>query len=397
MLFFEIHLEISHFLTNFAQKMAFEQVIGQREVQQRLMRMVDEERLPHAIMLTGPQGAGKLALAIGFAKVLLSQGGETSMFGEPVESPMLRKLEHPDLHFTYPTIKLPSMSADHKPVSDDFAREWHELVMAGPYFTMNEWLELMGGENQQAIITAGESDALIRKLSLKSSQGGYKVSIIWLPERMNIECANKILKLLEEPPSQTVFIMVCQEPHKLLETIRSRVQRIDIKRIADEDIEEALRNKRGLEEEVAHRTARMANGSWLKALELLSVDSENELFLDLFQMLMRLAYQRKIKDLKTWSERMAGLGREKQKRFLEYFLRLIRENFMYNFHQEELCYMTQREEDFAKNFARFVNEANILPISDLVNRAIRDIGQNANAKIVFFDMALQMIVLLIQK
>ena len=262
---------------------------------------------------------------------------------------------------------------------------------------MTEWLEQMGGENQQAIITAGESDALIRKLSLKSSQGGYKVSIIWLPERMNIECANKILKLLEEPPSQTVFIMVCQEPHKLLETIRSRVQRIDIKRIADEDIEEALRNKRGLEEEVAHRTARMANGSWLKALELLSVDSENELFLDLFQMLMRLAYQRKIKDLKTWSERMAGLGREKQKRFLEYFLRLIRENFMYNFHQEELCYMTQREEDFAKNFARFVNEANILPISDLVNRAIRDIGQNANAKIVFFDMALQMIVLLIQK
>ena len=365
--------------------MAFEQVIGQREAQERLMQMVNEGRLPHAIMLCGPQGCGKMALALGMAKVLLG------------ESAMLAKWEHPDLHFTYPTIKLPSMSAEHKPVSDDFAKEWHELIMAGPYFTMTEWLEQMGGENQQAIITAGESDALIRKLSLKSSQGGYKVSIIWLPERMNIECANKILKLLEEPPSQTVFIMVCQEPHKLLETIRSRVQRIDIRRIADEDIEEALRTKRGLEEEVAHRTARMANGSWLKALELLSVDSENELFLDLFQMLMRLAYQRKIKELKTWSERMAGLGREKQKRFLEYFLRLIRENFMYNFQQEELCYMTQREEDFAKNFARFVNEANVLPISDLVNRAIRDIGQNANAKIVFFDMALQMIVLLLQK
>jgi DNA polymerase-3 subunit delta' len=255
----------------------------------------------------------------------------------------------------------------------------------------------MGGENQQAIITAGESDSLIRKLSLKSSQGGYKVSIIWLPERMNIECANKILKLLEEPPSQTVFIMACQEPDKLLETIRSRVQRIDIKRIADEDIEKALHDKRGLAEDVAYRTARMANGSWLKALEMLSADSENELFLDMFQTLMRLAYQRKVKDLKTWSERMAGMGREKQKRFLTYFLRLIRENFMYNFHQEELCYMNQREEDFAKNFARFVNEANILPISELANRAIRDIGQNANAKIVFFDMALQMIVLLIQK
>ncbi len=364
---------------------SFEQVIGQKEAQERLLKMVDEDRLPHAIMLCGPQGSGKMALAMGFAKRLLG------------DSAMMAKWEHPDLHFTYPTIKLPSMSSDHKPVSDDFASEWHELIMAGPYFTMTEWLEQMGGENQQAIITAGESDDLLRKLSLKSSQGGYKVSLIWLPERMNIECANKILKLLEEPPSHTIFILVCQEPDRLLETIRSRVQRIDVKKIADEDIKQALMQKRGLTEEVAHRIARMANGSWLKALEMLNADSENELFLDMFQTLMRLAYQRKVKDLKTWSERMASLGREKQKRFLEYFLRLIRENFMYNFHQAELCYMTQREEDFAKNFARFINEANILPISELVNKAIRDIGQNANAKIVFFEMALQMIVLLIQK
>ena len=369
----------------------FEQVIGQQEVQQRLLQLVREERLPHALMLCGPAGSGKMALAIGFAKVLLSGGTEAS------ESPLLRNFQHPDLHFTYPTIKLPSMSAEHKPVSDDFAKEWHELVMAGPYFTMTQWMEQMGGENQQAIITAGESDALLRKLSLKSSQGGYKVSIIWLPERMNIECANKILKLLEEPPAQTVFIMVCQEPDKLLETIRSRVQRIDVKRIDDDSICQALIQQRGINDDMAQRISRMANGSWLKALELISTDSENELFLDMFQTLMRLAYQRKVKDLKAWSERMASMGRERQKRFLEYFLRLIRENFIYNFQQEELCYMSQREEDFARNFARFINEANILPISDLANLAIRDIGQNANAKIVFFDMALQMIVLLIKK
>ena len=385
--------------------MTFNEVIGQDEVRERLLQMVREDRLPHAIMLCGPQGVGKKALAVSFACYLLEkeERGESreereySKFEKERrdESPMLRNLQHPDLHFTYPTIKLPSMGSDHKPVSDDFAQEWHELLMAGPYFTMTEWLEMMGGENQQAIITAGESDALIRKLSLKSSQGGYKVSIIWHPERMNIECANKILKLLAEPPSQTIFIMVCQEPEQLLETIRSRVQRIDVKKISDEDIKQALISKRGLSEDMAHRVSRMANGSWLKALEMLSADSENELFLDMFQSLMRLAYQRKVKDLKTWSERMAGMGREKQKRFLEYFLRLIRENFMYNFQQEELCYMTQREEDFARNFARFVNEGNILPISDLANRAIRDIGQNANAKIVFFDMALQMIVLLI--
>ena len=370
--------------------MQWNKVIGQKEVQERLMQMVSEDRLPHALMLCGPQGAGKMALATAFGCRLLDNG-------TPSSSAMLDKLEHPDLHFTYPTIKLPSMSTDHKPVSDDFAREWHELIMGGPYFTMDQWMQAMGGENQQAIITAGESDDLVRKLSLKSSQGGYKVSIVWLPERMNIECANKLLKLIEEPPQQTVFIMVCEEPDKLLETIRSRVQRIDVKKIDNESVELALVEQRGISQEVAHRIARLANGNWLKALDELQVGSENQQFLDLYISLMRLAYQRKIKDLRKWSEVMAAFGREKQKRWLSYFLKMARENFMYNFRQEELNYMTQEEENFARNFARFINEGNILPISDLANRAIRDIGQNANAKIVFFDLALQMIVLLLQK
>ena len=370
--------------------MGFESVIGQKEVLERLMQMVSEDRLPHALMLCGPQGAGKMAIAMAFACRLLDDGRASS-------KAMLEKLEHPDLHFTYPTIKLPSMSADHKPISEDFAKEWHELVMDGPYFTMDQWMQAMGGENQQAIITAGESDHLVRKLSLKSSQGGYKISLVWLPERMNIECANKLLKLIEEPPLQTVFIMVCEEPDKLLETIRSRVQRIDVKKIDDASIERALVERRGVSDDAAHRIARLANGNWLKALEELQVGSENEQFLDLFISLMRLAYQRKIKDLRKWSEVMAGFGREKQKRWLAYFLKMIRENFMYNFHQEELTYMTQKEEDFARNFARFVNEANVIPINDLANKAIRDIGQNANGKIVFFDFCLQMIVLLIIK
>jgi DNA polymerase-3 subunit delta' len=191
--------------------------------------------------------------------------------------------------------------------------------------------------------------------------------------------------------------MVCEEPEKLLETIRSRVQRIDVKKIDDASLEHALIERRGVSEDAAHRITRLANGSWLKALEELQVGSENEQFLDLFISLMRLAYQRKIKDLRKWSEVMAGFGREKQKRWLTYFLRMIRENFMYNFQNGELTYMTQKEEDFARNFARFVNESNVFPISDLANKAIRDIGQNANGKIVFFDFCLQMIVLLITK
>jgi DNA polymerase-3 subunit delta' len=377
--------------------MRFDEVIGQQEVQQRLMQMVRENRLPHAMMLCGPQGVGKKALATAFACYLLSGAWKEGEGAAQGESPMLQKLEHPDLHFTFPTIKLPSMGADHMPVSDDFIHEWRELMLQSPYFSMDEWMTAIGAENQQAIITVGESDDLLRKLSLKSSQGGYKVSVVWLPERMNIGCANKLLKLIEEPPQQTVFIMVCEEPDKLLETIRSRVQRIDVKRVETDTISQALVQRRGVSEEAAQRIARLANGSWMKALQELQVGTENEQFLDLFIMLMRLAYQRKIKDLRKWSETMASFGREKQKRFLEYFLRLLRENFMYNFHDKELCYMTQGEEDFARNFARFVNEANIIPIYELANKAIRDIGQNANAKVVFFDLALQMIVLLIQK
>ena len=380
--------------------MTWSEVIGQEEAKERLMQMVREDRLPHAMMLCGPVGSGKLALAIAFGCYLLSrkeEGGTRNENSSRHIQAMLQKLEHPDLHFTYPTIKLPSMKSDYKPVSDDFAKEWHDLVMESPYFTMEEWMEAMGGENQQAIITAGESDDLVRKLSLKSSQGGYKVSIIWLPERMNIECANKLLKLIEEPPQQTVFIMVSEEPEKLLETIRSRVQRIDIRKTDNDAIRQALIERRGIDEDSAQRISRLANGNWLAAIEELQADSEKGLFLDMYKNLMRLAYQRKIKDLRKWSEQMAAMGREKQRRWLTYFLRMTRESFVYNFREQDLNYMTADEEAFAQNFARFINENNILPISDLANLAIRDIGQNANAKIVFFDFALQIIVLLLQK
>lgn len=380
--------------------MCFDEVIGQSDTRERLMRLCAENRLPHAMMLCGPRGCGKMAVAIAFARYLLSVNPETAaqdMANQAMIKSPSSLFNNPDMHFSYPTIKLLSMGSDHKPVSDDFAREWREMLADGPYFSMDRWMTALGAENQQAIITAGESDELTRKLSLKSSRGGYKVSLIWLPERMNIECANKMLKLIEEPPSHTVFIMVCDEPDKLLETIRSRTQRIDMKRIDDESVIQALTERRGLSDDDAARVARMANGDWLKALEQLSADSENGLFLDMFRTLMRLAYMRNVRELKKWSDTMQTFGREKQKRFLDYFLRMARENFMYNFRNPELVYMTKDEEEFAVNFARFINEANIFPICDLANRAIRDISQNANGKIVFFDLALQMIVLLIQK
>lgn len=378
--------------------MRFDEVIGQKEVTDRLLQMVQEERLPHALMLCGSSGSGKMALALALASFLLTDANKqlTSTQRQQADA-MLNKWEHPDLHFSYPVIRPTGTSPEHKMTSSDFGRQWHEMLKKGAYFSMDQWLTMMDANNQQAVIGVGESDELIRKLSLKSSQGGYKVSIIWLPERMNQECANKLLKLLEEPPSQTVFVMVCEAPEHLLETIRSRVQRIDVKKIDEEDIKRALVERRGIDEATAQRVARVAGGNWLKALGELDADNENRAFFDMFVLLMRLAYKRDIHDLRRWSDNVAGYGREKQKRMLTYFMRLVRENFMYNFGMPELVYMTQEEEEFARNFARFINETNVVEISGLLQRCIRDISQNANGKIVFFDLCLKMIVLLIQK
>lgn len=378
--------------------MKFSEVIGQEEAKHRLLQLVEEDRLPHAMMLCGPQGCGKMALALAFASYLLGEREGTSAASDDHErraEAMLKQWSHPDLHFTYPVIRPAGTSAEHKMVSEDFISEWREMLSGGPYFTLDQWLDHMGAANQQALIGVGESDSLIHQLSLKSSQGGRKVSIVWLPERMNADCANKLLKLFEEPPAMTTFIMVSEEPDRLLETIRSRTQRIDIRRIDTAAIEQALVERRGIDPEAARRVARLANGSWTKALEELDANNENRLFLDMFMRLMRRAYMRDIKDLKRWSEEAAGYGRERQKRLLAYFSRMTRESFMYNFHEPELNYMTQEEEGFARNFARFINEDNVIRISRLYADATRDIAQNGNAKIVFFDLALEMIMSLI--
>ena len=368
--------------------MRFDEVIGQEAAKRQLLQLVAEHRVPHAMLFCGPQGCGKMAMAMALASELLGH------------SRLLNNWGHPDLHFSYPTIKKPSMGSEHMPTSDDYAAEWRDLISQGPYFSLEQWLgciNVEGAENKQAVITVGESDSLARKLSLKASQGGYKVVIMWLPERMNLPSANKLLKLLEEPPELTVFILVSEEPQKLLDTIRSRTQRFDFKRLADNDIEQALASRRGLEPEYAHRIARLANGSWLGALGALSAGNENRMFFDLFTMLMRMAYSKRLKELKQWSESVASFGREKQKRFIAYLHRMVRESFMYNFHNPELVYMTEEEETFARKFAPFINELNVVELSEMAQKAMRDISQNANSKMVFFDMAMQTIILITRR
>ncbi len=391
--------------------MKFSEVIGQHQLIARVRKLVDEDRLPHALMLCGEAGRGKMALALALASYLLGEkdtedAGEDFFMGPITQEQMarknteamLRKWEHPDLHFTFPVIKMPNTSADHPCVSEDYMKEWRQMLLESPYFTFEEWLERMNVTTQQARIFVAESDSLFHKLSLKSNIGGYKVSLIWLPEYMKPECANKMLKLLEEPPAQTVFLLVCEHPEQLLETIRSRVQRIDVKRIEQTDMEQALQQRRGLEPDTATRIARMAAGNWNKAVELIAGENESTAFFEEYKTLMRLVYQRRVKELSEWSSRIhEDYGRERLRALLHYFQRMTRENFMFNFGKPELCYMTAEEEDFARKFAKFVNEANVVEMDELFEQSAMEIAQNTTPKIVLFDMTLQLIILLLRK
>lgn len=375
--------------------MFFRDIIGQEEIKQRLIQNVHENKIAHAQLFCGGEGVGKLPLAIAYARYIscLNPSNEDAC-GKCPNCIKFNHLAHPDLHFIFPVVKKKSTK---DVVSDDYIAEWRELIAKTPYFNLHTWLEEMGAENQQAQIYVKESNEIIRKLSLKSSQGGYKIIIIWLPEKMNQECSNKLLKLLEEPAEQTVFLLVSEESDMLLTTIQSRTQRINIKGIEEKDLKEALMNIHGLQEQDATDIAHRSEGNFLKAIESISLNEENKLFFDLFVALMRLSYQRKIKEMKVWSENVAAMGRERQKHFLSYCQRMIRENFIYNFHNRSITYLGSEEEAFSTRFAPFINERNVMEIMSELNEAQRHIEQNVNAKMVFFDFSLKMIVLLIQK
>ena len=374
--------------------MFFRQVIGQEDIKAQLCRKVEENRFPHALLFCGTSGSGKLPLALACARYLLCQNPlNGDACGQCPDCKKLDKLAHPDLHFVYPVVR----SKDSKvTISDQYLPEWRERLLRAPYFDLNDWLTQIRAENQQALIYAAESDSIQRKLNLKSSEGGRKVMLIWLPEKMNTECANKLLKLFEEPPAQTHFLLVSEEPDRLLATILSRTQRINVHGLDTNLLKKILIETNGIGEHDAEQIARQANGSYTKALHTLQVNQDQTLFFDLFVMLMRLSYQRKIKEMHKWSEQIATFGREKQKNFLEYCQQLIRENFMYNFQLPELNYLNGQERDFSKKFARFINERNVIKIMEELSNAQRDIEQNVNPKMVFFDFSLKTIVLLIQ-
>ena len=374
--------------------MFFKDIIGQEEAKKRLIKEINEGKIAHARLFCGSEGIGKLPLAIAYARYLSCEHpSHEDACGTCPNCIKYNNLAHPDLHFVFPVIK----KKNKETTSDDYLAEWRELMKENPYFNLRTWVDRMGAENQQAQIFVKESDEIIRKLSLKSSQGGYKIMIIWLPEKMNVECSNKLLKLLEEPPAQTIFLLISEAPNMLLETILSRTQRFNINGIEEGKIAEVLQTQYGIQPNDAINIAHRCEGNFLKALETIHLNEENELFFELFIALMRLSYQRKVRDMKLWSENISSIGRERQKNFLTYCLRMVRENFMYNFHESSITYLSPEEQNFSTRFSPFINERNVIGIMTELEEAQRHIEQNVNARMVFFDFALKMIVLLVQK
>jgi DNA polymerase-3 subunit delta' len=383
--------------------MLFSDIIGQHDTKKQLIRTVTEQRIPHAQLFRGPEGVGKLALAIAYAQYICCENrSATDSCGTCPSCVKFRKLAHPDLHFVFPTIKPAGKSSV---VCDDFIAEFRHKILETPYFSINEWYAEISGDAKQGLIYSNESEEILRKLSLKTYESEYKIMIIWLPEKMHVTCANKLLKILEEPPEKTVFLLVSNSPDEIINTILSRTQHVFIPKLSDNEIIKALMRNVELDiiESDAQYAAKIANGSYLGAISVLSEGDENKQNFERFVMIMRLAWQvgnkkdhASLKTLRKWSDDMAAssMGRERQKNFLVYAQRMTRENFIRNIMQPELNYFTMAENQFSQRFSPFINERNVEDLMAEFALAERHIEQNVNAKMVFFDLVLKVIMLL---
>jgi DNA polymerase-3 subunit delta' len=382
--------------------MLFSEIIGQEAIKKQLRLSVREGRIPHAQLFAGVSGIGKLQLALAYAQYLnCPNRTEEDSCGQCPTCLQFEKLQHPDLHFVFPIVK--TETAD---TCDAFLEPWRQIILNKHYFDLDDWHRALGVETKQSMIYEKESGEILHKLSLKPYGNGYKVMIIWQPEKMNITTSNKLLKLLEEPPAQTVFLLVTEHPEALLATIQSRVQTILVPRLEKETITKALVSQ-GMDVLKATDIARIANGSYLTALKKADETEENQKELHDFIALFRDAYtvgvlrdpQKKyesLKRLRQWSLDMADskVGRERQKHFLQYAQQQVRENYIRNIGQEELNYQMAEERNFSVKFAPFIHNGNVEAIMNQLETAERQIEQNGNAKMIFFDLCLQMIVLI---
>lgn len=389
--------------------MQFRDVIGQETVKHQLADLLQQNRLSHALLFLGKEGSGALSLAMAFAQYIACEKvlgnanavpAGPSLFGEPEhiapKTPIwdscgvcpacvkASQMIHPDIHYTYPVI---SRKTGDKPISTDYITEWREFMKQLPYGNVYDWLQFIGADNKQGNITAAECTDIIRKLNLKSYEGHYKVLIIWMPEYLDKE-GNKLLKLIEEPPPDTVFLLVAESESQILPTILSRCQLVKIPRLTVENVSETLIQKNGLTQEQAIQVAAICEGNYREAQSLLQHAEED------WQSLLREWLNAILKNGPTaqvkWVDEVSKMGREKQKQFLRYFNHLLEQAIRVRMVGEGSFAMAANELDFAIRLNKIADVAQQQAIVEELDRAAYHIERNANAKMLFMALTIKL-------
>ncbi len=369
--------------------MNFSKIPGQKDIIGKLIRSVKEERVSHAQLFAGTEGCGSMALALAYARYISCENrSESDSCGVCKSCVKYEKLIHPDLHFVFPVIKSKKFA---EPVSDNYLAEWREFVQKSPFFTLNNWLDSIEVGNAQGLIFASEASEIIKKLSLKTFESDFKIMILWMPEKMHQSTSNKLLKMIEEPPDNTLFLLVSEEPDKVIPTILSRCQLVKIPSFKNSDIEKYIIERFGLSSSKAADIARVSNGNISRAIDLCENEDSSMVNFERFKSLMRFAWKRDIISILNWSEEMASTGREAQKNFISFSLRLLRENLMLSLGQlqNDLVFLTGEEADFSGKFHPSINQNNIFPLTEEFNLGYSHIEANGNARIIFLDLALK--------
>ena len=377
--------------------MQFKDIVGQEEVKRKLILSVQENRVPHAQLFLGPAGNGKLPLALAYAQyILCPHRTATDSCGVCPSCQKISKLTHPDLHFVVPSTTTKSVKSN--PESDLFMTEWREYVAQKEgYVDASSWYEFLEVENKQGYISVRDAATLLRKLSFKAYEGEYKIAIIWMAEKMRVDTANKLLKLLEEPPEKTLFILIAEDQEELLATIRSRTSLVKVPRIEQDTIKHALMQRLGCTEQQASDAAIVADGSWIKAIELVKDAEDQKYYFHTFQQWMRLCFKAAVSELIDFANNIKSIGRERQKQLLDYGLNIVRNSLLFNNNLASLVMLPEEEKKFNSGFAPFVKPANILQIADLLEEASRQIERNGYAPLVFLDVSFKMTKLLRMK
>jgi DNA polymerase III subunit delta' len=364
--------------------MQFKDVIGQEALKKQLARTAKENRVSHAQLFLGSEGSGNLALAIAYAQFLVCENAGEDSCGTCPACIKMNKLSHPDVTFSYPVASKDKIS---KPKSSDFAEEWRTAVLDNPYLNFNDWVEQLDIENKQGIISAEECNDIVRRLSLTSYEHGYKIVIIWQPEKLFHAAAPKLLKIIEEPPEQTLFLLVAENYEQIIATITSRTQLVKLEHLADEEIAQALIQRFQLGKEAAKKMAHRADGNYREALLLAANSTIEEDDAKLFLQWMRDCLKLKVKEIGDFVDTIADRPREKQKVFLRTSLQIVRECLMVNYGHHSMIRMEGEELESFKRFAPFVNKNNAEDFARQLSEAHFHLERNANTKILFTDLS----------